>query len=90
MDVAALGLDAGKYTVTVIAKCGGVASDAARLEINVLITDGDVVIEAEDALLNPVHYSADADAHGGGYALGFDSCGQGILRTRSLFPRRRR
>ncbi len=78
LDVAALGLDAGKYTVTVIAKCGGVASDAARLEINVLITDGDVVIEAEDALLNPVHYSADADAHGGGYALGFDSCGQGM------------
>ncbi len=79
LDVAALGLDAGKYTVTVIAKCGGVASDAARLEINVLITDGDVVIEAEDAVLNgDWHVRYNDGLHGGAYAGGINDCGQGL------------
>ncbi len=79
LDVAALGLDAGKYTVTVIAKCGGVVSDAARLEINVLITDGDVVIEAEDAVLNgDWHVRYNDGLHGGAYAGGINDCGQGL------------
>lgn len=42
------------------------------------IVDVDVLLEAEDAVLNPAHISIDENAHGGKYALGFDDCGQGM------------
>lgn len=42
------------------------------------IVDVDVLIEAEDAVLNPDHISIDESAHGGKYALGFNDCGQGM------------
>lgn len=42
------------------------------------IVDVDVLLEAEDAVLNPAHISIDENAHGGKYALGFDNCGQGM------------
>ena len=42
------------------------------------IVDVDVLLEAEDAVLNPNHVSLDAVAHGGKYALDFNDCGQGM------------
>lgn len=78
LDVAALGLEPGKYTVSVTAKCANITSETATAEINVLVIDGDVILEAEDALLNPKHYSADPLAHGGAYGLAFNDCGQGM------------
>ncbi len=42
------------------------------------IVDVDVLIEAEDAVLNPNHISIDESAHGGKYALNFNDCGQGM------------
>lgn len=42
------------------------------------IVDVDVLLEAEDAVLNPNHISIDESAHGGKYALNFNDCGQGM------------
>lgn len=42
------------------------------------IVDVDVILEAEDAVLNPNHISVDEKAHGGKYGLGFNDCGQGM------------
>ena len=42
------------------------------------IVDVDVLLEAEDAVLNPNHISIDESAHGGKYALDFNDCGQGM------------
>lgn len=78
VNVGALSLTPGKYVVSVTAKCANISSEAATAEINVLVIDGDVILEAEDAILNPNHYSADVAAHGGAYALAFDNCGQGM------------
>lgn len=42
------------------------------------IVDVDVLLEAEDAILNSKNLSIDKDAHGGAYGLAFDNCGQGM------------
>lgn len=42
------------------------------------IVDVDVLLEAEDAVLNANHVSVDKRAHGGKYALAFNDCGQGM------------
>lgn len=71
-------LAAGAYTAKVTAIYKAVKSEEATLGFTVLSVDGDVIIEAEDAVLNTKHISHDAVAHGGKYALGFDDCGQGL------------
>lgn len=71
-------VDPGRYTVKVKAKCVEILSDEATLDVNVLVVDGDVIIEAEDCVLNSDHISVDSRAHGGGYVLGIDNCGQGL------------
>ena len=68
----------GTYKIGVTAKHDAIKSPEATLDIDVLLKDGNLLIEAEDCLLNPAHYSYDDAAHGKGYALGFNDCGQGI------------
>ena len=65
---------------TVYAKKGFfVAAEGSSLLINPgIIVDRDVILEAEDAIIGEKHYSADGQAHGGAYALGFDNCGEGM------------
>lgn len=69
---------AGDYTVKVTAKCGATLSETQTLNVKVLVIDGDVILEAEDATLTQKHISIDEKAHGGAYALGIDDCGQGL------------
>ena len=53
--------------------------EGSTLTINPgVITDKDVKLEAELATIGEKHYSVDADASGGAYALGFDNCGEGM------------
>ena len=55
------------------------AEEGSSLLINPgIIVDRDVRLEAEDALLGERHYSADAQASGGAYGLGFDQRGEGM------------
>ena len=55
------------------------ATQGSELLINPgVINDKDVRLEAEDALLGEKHYSADAQASGGAYGLGFDQRGEGM------------
>lgn len=77
-DITALNLAAGKYNITVVANYKSIKSEKAVYEFNVLAVDGDVLIEAEDAVLNTQHISYDGVAHGGAYVLGIDDCGQGL------------
>lgn len=77
-DITALNLAAGKYTVTAVANYKQIKSEKATYEFNVLAVDGDVLLEAEDAVLNKNHISYDGVANGGAYALGIDDCGQGL------------
>ena len=74
-------LDVGTYVASVIAKNGSLESEAAILSFEIddgLYFDGDLIIEAENSILNPKHYSLDSHAHNGAYALAFDDCGQGM------------
>lgn len=77
-DITALNLAAGKYEISVVAAYKAVKSDKATFEFSVLAVDTDVLLEAEDAVLNKNHISVDGVAHGGAYALGIDDCGQGL------------
>ncbi len=77
-DITALNLAAGKYEISVVAAYKAVKSEKATFEFNVLAVDTDVLLEAEDAVLNKNHISVDGVAHGGAYALGIDDCGQGL------------
>ena len=65
---------------TVYAKKGFfVANAGSSLLINPgTVMDNDVKLEAEKATIGARHYSVDANASGGGYALGFDNCGEGM------------
>lgn len=74
------GLAYGDYTVEIVAKRTNpdLVSQAATLNFTKAFLDKDVLLEAENAILNSAHYSGDADAHGGAYALGFDNRGQGM------------
>lgn len=70
---------AGRYTVKVKAKCVDVLSEEASLDVNVLVIDGDVILEAEDAVLNGTgNVRENAALHGGKYVGGIDDCGQGL------------
>lgn len=42
------------------------------------IIDVDIILEAEEAILNSKHLSIDEDAHSGAYGLAFNNCGQGM------------
>lgn len=70
----------GDYTVEIIAKrtSPDLVSQAATLNFTKAFYDEDVLLEAENAILNTKHYSGDSAAHGGAYALAFDNCGQGM------------
>lgn len=74
------GLAYGDYTVEIVAKRTNpdLVSQAATLNFTKAFLDKDVLLEAENAILNSAHYSGDADAYGGAYALGFDNRGQGM------------
>ncbi len=68
----------GAYTVKVTARRKVFFSDPASLAIDVKPVDGDILLEAEDAILNDTHFRANTKTHGGAYALNFNSAGQGL------------
>ncbi len=68
----------GDYTVTVTAICDDFTSDPATATIKVSWADKEVLIEAEDAILNEKHYHAEANMHGGAFAENFNDAGQGL------------
>ena len=80
INLKAAGLYGGHYTAEVIARNGGITSDPASLAIELVHIDGNQRLEAEDFLIieEGWNYSADSQASGGAYGLGFNDCGQGM------------
>ncbi len=79
IDISSLELEGGHYNASVTARKGNLTSEPATLEFKVLHVDRDLILEAEDGLLDmDRNYSADPDAHGGAYGLAFNDCGQGM------------
>ncbi len=68
----------GNYTVKVAAAYKNVRSEEASLDVNILFYDGNTILEAENAVLNPSHAYAVGSAHGGAVALDFNDGGQGM------------
>ena len=77
-DLREKSVEAGEYTLKVTATLGSLKSVPATASAKILTYDGDVILEAEDAVLSEKLYSRDPIAHGGAYALGIDDCGQGL------------
>lgn len=69
---------AGNYTVTVYAVKNGVRSEGASATLSFLTTFGDIVLEAEQGLMNYALYRGNEVAHGGAYVGGIDNAGQGV------------
>ena len=80
VNLKAAGLYGGHYTAEVVARNGGITSDPATLAIKLAHVDGNLTLEAEDYLIveEGWNYSADSQASGGAYGLGFNDCGQGM------------
>jgi len=81
-DTDGLGLE-GSNTLSVVAVSNNGRSEAATLEIEVLIPEQDVILEAENGLIgfgdkNNSTFRNNDLAHGGAYAGGIDNCGQGV------------
>lgn len=68
----------GECAVTVTAGNGESVSSPAQLTADILALDHDVLLEAEDAVLNPANALPESAAHGGAYALNFNDRGQGM------------
>ncbi len=73
----------GNHTISVVALGKNAALDdiqsaAATTEQLIKYYDDGALVEAEDSVLNPKHIWSGEDAHGGGLALDFNDCGQGV------------
>ncbi len=77
LELSSLGI-LGNHTVKVIAAYQDVRSEEATLDVNILFVDGNVILEAEDAVLNPAHVYSVYNAHGSAVALDFNDGGQGM------------
>lgn len=79
IDITPLGLYGGHYTASVIAKNGGIKSEAEFVNFETLHKDTTLRLEAELACLDRTrNWSDDAEASNYAYALAFDDCGQGM------------
>ena len=68
----------GTYVVKIKAARGLNYSEVSTVTINVLEDVDDVVLEAEDGLLDYTLYKGNNLAHGGAYIGDIDNCGQGV------------
>ena len=79
MDLNTVGLYGGHYTVSIIARNGGLESEPGTAEFKLLHLDSDERLEAELGLLDRERcWSDDIEASNSAYALAIDDCGQGM------------